>query len=851
MADLAFIHNLAELALWTAGGQHAKPRFSWVYTDPDAHASLKYRVRVYKAPSGGAAIYDSGEVSSVVASGATMTHDATQGFVRGVAKAAANIIQNGSSADANNYVTASVTMRAGRVYLLSVENSKSSATADPISSITGGGGVPSFVSRATVPYNSSLNRQSIWSAVPTADYTGTLTINFGGVTQTGAVWSLDEYVAIDSTTTHGIVQSATGTGNSGTALATLAALASTDNPVYGAMGHAAATATTPGSGLSELADQTQATPAQALQTEHKVTGDTTVDATFTSAQWGACAVELQAAEWWWTVEVWDTLGESSGESSRTAFKVYWAQGLYEHNPGASSSAWSFANGAVAANTQAAFLFRSATSSGGEAASGKTAFSSQIGQVTIQAWAQVLVRLATHVAGTQPALPDMTFNYIGASTQPDRWTFSPSAEWSLDESVRRYGARALKCAVQSGTVGDRTAYAFRKTSGDDIPVVPNTAYIASLFVRTNAPLTGGSVRLELWSAGGVGLLAASASVTDTSPSADGWQRLTVAYTTGAGDTALRFMARYTRTSGVTETFWVDAAQLEEGAVATTWRAGQIGKALVIDVNGIVVDALAGGLARFRGSLGGVRDTFELGPHGLLLGGDVELYSDTANEARVGDGDSLVVTTGSILLGASKDVGLSRGAADRADLAAGDSLRISTTGSLDFVNARLRGAGTSFPGSPVTDDLFYRTDRDLLYFYDGTRWLTTHLYEWPVGFSDALVPFTATVVAARAGLPEASVYDLWLVELRSVFIVAAGGTALGASHKWVLTYNKQPAASLIATINIDSGASNVYRTIVASIGALLGTTNYAVDATATKTGTPGNLYAFGILVFRMVG
>ena len=37
-----------------------------------------------------------------------------------------------------------------------------------------------------------------------------------------------------------------------------------------------------------------------------------------------------------------------------------------------------------------------------------------------------------------------------------------------------------------------------------------------------------------------------------------------------------------------------------------------------------------------------------------------------------------------------------------------------------------SGTSFPGSPTTNYLFYRTDLGLVCYYDGTRWLTTTEY-----------------------------------------------------------------------------------------------------------------------------
>lgn len=126
-------------------------------------------------------------------------------------------------------------------------------------------------------------------------------------------------------------------------------------------------------------------------------------------------------ERWWTIDVYDGY-EWAGESSRTAFKMRWAQGLYEFDTGASgSNGWSFSNGAT--TEQVAILFRSATSSGGTGASGLTAFSTAIGSVTTQRWVQVLVRLSTDSAGTDATLADMTFTYFGTPSVPDDWAVS--------------------------------------------------------------------------------------------------------------------------------------------------------------------------------------------------------------------------------------------------------------------------------------------------------------------------------------------------------------------------------------------------------------------------------------------
>lgn len=204
--------------------------------------------------------------------------------------AKANIIASSSSTDLATYTTASVTMKAGYLYLMAVENSHGTS-ASAVSAITNGG---TWASRSSTQYNTNLNRISIWSCVPTVDYTGTIDIAFGGTTQTGACWALDMIAGVDTTTTDGIVQQAVGTGSSVTPLATLGAFGNANNATYGAHGHAAATASAPGTGFTELSDVTAATPAQALETEWQVGNDTTVDATITSAAWGMCAVEIKA-----------------------------------------------------------------------------------------------------------------------------------------------------------------------------------------------------------------------------------------------------------------------------------------------------------------------------------------------------------------------------------------------------------------------------------------------------------------------------------------------------------------------------------------------------------------------------
>lgn len=206
-----------------------------------------------------------------------------------------NLTSGGGTTDAMTFVTASVSMKAGRLYLMSVENSHGTSAA-AVQSITGSGpGADNpMTSRSTTQYNGNLNRTSIWSCVATTDWTGTITITFASA-QTGCVWSLDEVTGADTATNDGVVQQAVGTGNNTTPTVTLGAFATAENGAYAAHGHAAAAATTPGSGWTELGDATTTTPSQALQTEFRPDNDTSADATIASAQWGSCAVELKAA----------------------------------------------------------------------------------------------------------------------------------------------------------------------------------------------------------------------------------------------------------------------------------------------------------------------------------------------------------------------------------------------------------------------------------------------------------------------------------------------------------------------------------------------------------------------------
>lgn len=171
-------------------------------------------------------------------------------------------------------------------------------------------------------------------------------------------------------------------------------------------------------------------------------------------------------------------------------------------------------------------------------------------------------------------------------------------------------------------------------------------------------------------------------------------------------------------------------------------------------------------------------------------------------------------------------------------------------------RIMGSGT-FPGSPATNTMWFRTDLGMWFYYDGTRWLSDELFYSNVpnsALNMGVSGIAATTTAAnRINVPPPSGgSDIYIVDHIIDFLVN-GGTALGASHKWVGIFNKvntSNAETGLVTDTIDSGSSSVWRQTVDAVNALLGTTSFVLQSSWTKTGTPGNLLVYESFTYRVV-
>ena len=166
----------------------------------------------------------------------------------------------------------------------------------------------------------------------------------------------------------------------------------------------------------------------------------------------------------------------------------------------------------------------------------------------------------------------------------------------------------------------------------------------------------------------------------------------------------------------------------------------------------------------------------------------------------------------------------------------------------------GGGTSFPSGAVSGDTFYRTDLDLLFRYNGTRWLCACLHE--VSFPGEIANLAATTSdTARASPPMGLGSDVWLEELDMGYNVVSG--TLSGSNYWSLALRKVPtgggASSVVVTKTINSGSTNVWRRDAPqNIDALLesGTQQAFLLWDVTKAGTIGNLYAYPRVTYRNV-
>lgn len=179
------------------------------------------------------------------------------------------------------------------------------------------------------------------------------------------------------------------------------------------------------------------------------------------------------------------------------------------------------------------------------------------------------------------------------------------------------------------------------------------------------------------------------------------------------------------------------------------------------------------------------------------------------------------------------------------------------------SRINGAvawnsGTSNPGSAATGDRFWRTDLGLEVYFDGTRWVTTHLYrEVLAGPSDGSAtaalngwPWTAASVPrvlSRQALWHTD-FELFLVKLYGSTFV---NTTNSGSHFYTYTLTGVVTTTAYGNFTTAADTPGVHTGHVATLNAAAGSTERGVTLTVSKTGTPGDLYgSVAAITYRLI-
>jgi hypothetical protein len=170
-------------------------------------------------------------------------------------------------------------------------------------------------------------------------------------------------------------------------------------------------------------------------------------------------------------------------------------------------------------------------------------------------------------------------------------------------------------------------------------------------------------------------------------------------------------------------------------------------------------------------------------------------------------------------------------------------------LSMINSVIAwNSGTSFPGSKATGDRYWRTDLGLLFYWDGTRWVTVNEYSTS-GVTETLAPTATNTLTRMAALTDFDIYaTVWDV---STFVV----TTNNGTSFWTIEAVKTSTANAdtnMTTGNTSADAANTWTRHKLTVNtAIVSAANPTIGLHATKTSAPGQLFYSATLRFRIIG
>lgn len=319
-----------------------------------------------------------------------------------------------------------------------------------------------------------------------------------------------------------------------------------------------------------------------------------------------------------------TAGQWSAWTAVQNLRINWSQGIYTFTYPANATGWVPRHSALttdASKTKVAYMYRNTSGPGAwqnTPAAATTSTSTSM---------DMLVRLSSFDPALNPTLPTAKLEWAppGTGGTLDHWQVTGGGAIVVDEAVRRFGVHSVK------VIPGATSGWIRNSRG--VALTAGQWYTMSAYINTNGAVFGGQgCALGFNTEAGAYLpplgvgTGALAPAKSTVEGTDGWLRLYDQFLIPGtpGDTVYLKPALWWGNGSTVPYFNVDAFQLEEGEIATGWKPGMAGPAVVMDVGGIAVDARLGGILRLYGSTGGLRDIIELYQKGLRFS-DTELSS----------------------------------------------------------------------------------------------------------------------------------------------------------------------------------------------------------------------------------
>lgn len=172
---------------------------------------------------------------------------------------------------------------------------------------------------------------------------------------------------------------------------------------------------------------------------------------------------------------------------------------------------------------------------------------------------------------------------------------------------------------------------------------------------------------------------------------------------------------------------------------------------------------------------------------------------------------------------------------------------------LTSAQVIGTGSSFPSSPVDGQIFWRTDRYLLYYWEASLslWLSVQEYIFD-GPQYGTVNSAVTVTQSTSvGSPQQSASGKVLITTFQVGLVGVA-TANSPGNTWVMTIETVLNGNITSLSMVTAGVGTAKYFAESAINyTYTHASDIYLDIVAVKTGAPGTLSFGASIGYRLIG